>query len=112
MVPGTQCPDSPAGPAGTTVFSWDASTGLSEVLEDSGFIALGRTPKDPRSSAGWSYEYGRNADATSYVLKAQLETANNVLKSDVDDYFPPGNSTGVFCGTAATDVEGFYCVSF
>ncbi len=70
-----------------------------------------KLPKDPTS--GSDYCYGTDTDKTSYVLGANLEANNTVLKDDVDE-LPAGItaiSGGCSCGNETAAPYG-YCISF
>lgn len=82
--------------------SWNETTGLADVLAETGLLVTAASiPNDPIGSK--SYTYGRNADGSSYVLQAILETENSVLKNDID---------GFVYGVDCDDGSNAYCIQF
>lgn len=64
-------------------------------------------PLDPQSGAAYTYAASATSDATSYVLRATLETEHSALENDID-----GTVYTVACGdpsdTSSTTL--YYCV--
>lgn len=76
--------------------------GLGGILTGSG-LGITNIPEDPNANREYQYQ---SADGSSYVLRAQLDDANNrALQDDLDTATPPQN-----LDCTDTAAAPFYCI--
>ncbi|MEK9173605.1 MAG: prepilin-type N-terminal cleavage/methylation domain-containing protein [Patescibacteria group bacterium] len=101
-VAGTQCTARIAGLIELNVTA--AAADLGGILTGS-LLGISNVPEDPNASREYRYQ----SDGTTYVLRAQLDDANNrALQSDVDIVIAPLTLDCTDLGT--TPLTPFYCV--
>lgn len=100
------CGHYPGGPncEVQSINTWDAlAASLAGVKAIS---SADKLPKDPIQNRADGYKYGTSTDNLSYVIRATLESRNQVLDNDVD-----GTVFSLDCGASPeTQPNWFYCL--